>query len=300
MSKLAKTVRAYIDSDDQDRIAEFDAMEKALVAEEGAPPGEEKLRAMEEVADWLDSGAGEKEQHWNGVYAKSLRRKVQDARRAELLRSRTPEELAALSKPGDRLRTEASIKRGSAAKLQASSWPGKNVGATNHEASVLTKEAEKLEKEARLLDRAAESQSIVQLAVKTVEDMGHRGYTSAKTFKEAAVHRLKNLIPEPAAAEPPAPEGRPEGCDCWGSGTCSLCDPDDTGRRTVGAPATVEDLRALGWTVAVHNDYRLQGQPHTFWLFTKGDFAAKGEGQTDSEALSKAMSEARRIEARWA
>lgn len=134
--------------------------------------------------------------------------------------------------------------------------------------------------------------------VKTVEGMGHRGYTSAKTFKEAAVSRLKALIPEPA--EPAPPEGRPEGCDCWGSSTCSLCDPGGTGRRTVGAPATVDDLRALGWTVAVHNDYRLQGQAHTFWLFTKGDFAAKGEGRTDSEALSKAMSEARRIEARWA
>ena len=46
-----------------------------------------------------------------------------------------------------------------------------------------------------------------------------------------------------------------------------------------------EDIRNKGWAVAVHNDYRLNGEKHTFWLFTKGDFAIKGEGLTDAEAL---------------
>lgn len=51
--------------------------------------------------------------------------------------------------------------------------------------------------------------------------------------------------------------------------------------------ASPNDLRALGWTVAAHNDYRLDGFPHTFWLFTKGGRAIKGEGLTDAEALDQ-------------
>lgn len=46
-----------------------------------------------------------------------------------------------------------------------------------------------------------------------------------------------------------------------------------------------DDIRALGWVVAVHNDYRLNGEAHTFWLFTKDGRAVKGEGRTDAEAL---------------
>lgn len=49
---------------------------------------------------------------------------------------------------------------------------------------------------------------------------------------------------------------------------------------------TPDDLRALGWAVAVHNDYRLNGDAHTFWLLTKGDRCVKGEGRTDAEALN--------------
>lgn len=50
--------------------------------------------------------------------------------------------------------------------------------------------------------------------------------------------------------------------------------------------AMADDIRALGWAVAVHNDYRLNGIPHTFWLFTKGNLCIKGEGLTDAEALN--------------
>lgn len=53
---------------------------------------------------------------------------------------------------------------------------------------------------------------------------------------------------------------------------------------TEGCP---DDIRALGWAVAVHNDYRLNGEPHTFWLFTRGSLAVKGEGRTDAEALNQ-------------
>lgn len=59
---------------------------------------------------------------------------------------------------------------------------------------------------------------------------------------------------------------------------------------------TLSFLRERGWAVAVHNDYRLAGKPHTFWLFTKGDFAAKGEGETDDEAIRHAYAEAIRID----
>lgn len=51
--------------------------------------------------------------------------------------------------------------------------------------------------------------------------------------------------------------------------------------------ALPDDIRADGWAVAVHNDYRLKGENHTFWLFTKGERAVKGEGKTDAEALDQ-------------
>lgn len=50
---------------------------------------------------------------------------------------------------------------------------------------------------------------------------------------------------------------------------------------------SLKRLRDDGWTVAVHNDYRLNGEPHTFWLFTKNGRAVKGEGSTDEEALAE-------------
>ena len=52
-----------------------------------------------------------------------------------------------------------------------------------------------------------------------------------------------------------------------------------------GMASVLADLRTDGWTVAVHNDYRLNGEAHTFWLFTKGERAIKGEGRTDFDAL---------------
>jgi hypothetical protein len=48
-----------------------------------------------------------------------------------------------------------------------------------------------------------------------------------------------------------------------------------------------DDLREKGWSVAVHNDYRLNDESWTFWLFTKGYQCAKGEGRTDAEALNE-------------
>lgn len=48
---------------------------------------------------------------------------------------------------------------------------------------------------------------------------------------------------------------------------------------------SADDLRSAGWSVAVHNDYTLNGARFTFWLFTKGDRCVRGEGESDAIAL---------------
>ena len=48
----------------------------------------------------------------------------------------------------------------------------------------------------------------------------------------------------------------------------------------------LSELRDAGWTVTVHNDYRISGQSMTFWLFDHVDGRQmKGEGKTDAEAI---------------
>lgn len=51
--------------------------------------------------------------------------------------------------------------------------------------------------------------------------------------------------------------------------------------------AKPDDIRAKGWMVAIHNDYRQNGELCTFWLFTQGNRAVKGEGATDAVALNE-------------
>ena len=49
-------------------------------------------------------------------------------------------------------------------------------------------------------------------------------------------------------------------------------------------------LRALGWSVAVHNDYKSNGLPMTFWLFTHPSGRwVKGEAASDEEALKECL-----------
>lgn len=59
------------------------------------------------------------------------------------------------------------------------------------------------------------------------------------------------------------------------------------------APVPAQDddkLREAGWSVAVHNDYRLNGEAHTFWLWTHPDGRwIKGEGRNDADALSQCL-----------
>lgn len=61
------------------------------------------------------------------------------------------------------------------------------------------------------------------------------------------------------------------------------------------------ELRAAGWSVAVHNDYRQDGASMTFWLLTYPDGRwVKGEGATDASALEQAYLAASRSEPRAA
>ena len=59
--------------------------------------------------------------------------------------------------------------------------------------------------------------------------------------------------------------------------------------------AALRCLREDGWAVAVHNDYRVNGEPHTFWLFTHpSGHWLKGEGKTDGVALRSCVVQAAR------
>lgn len=60
-----------------------------------------------------------------------------------------------------------------------------------------------------------------------------------------------------------------------------------------------ELLRQSGWSVAVHNDYRLNGLAHTFWLWTHPNGRwIKGEGLTDKAALAECVAAHAAIEAK--
>lgn len=61
----------------------------------------------------------------------------------------------------------------------------------------------------------------------------------------------------------------------------------ESANRSVELFDCADDIRRLGWAVAVHNDYKLNGEKFTFWLFTKGNTNVKGEGRTDREALDQ-------------
>jgi hypothetical protein len=62
---------------------------------------------------------------------------------------------------------------------------------------------------------------------------------------------------------------------------------DRAARSITTRAASPDDIRQEGWMVAVHNDYRLNGVFHTFWMFTRGSRCVKGEGRTDAEALDQ-------------
>lgn len=52
----------------------------------------------------------------------------------------------------------------------------------------------------------------------------------------------------------------------------------------------LDQMRSLGWSVAVHNDYQQNGRKMTFWLFTHPSGRwVKGEGSSDAVALAEAL-----------
>src|SRR5688572_7292097 len=61
--------------------------------------------------------------------------------------------------------------------------------------------------------------------------------------------------------------------------------------------SSADDLRAAGFRVAAHNDYRQDDKPRTFWLMTLyhdgQTIALDGRGETDEIALDS-------IRAQWA
>jgi hypothetical protein len=79
--------------------------------------------------------------------------------------------------------------------------------------------------------------------------------------------------------------GRGNASEAVSTGNQYQPEPDSFSIQAEGCP---DDLRARGLMVAVHNDYRLHGKNHTFWLFTDNDDRAyKGEGLTDADALNE-------------
>jgi len=70
--------------------------------------------------------------------------------------------------------------------------------------------------------------------------------------------------------------------------------PYQSERDKVLTEKRIDYLRSLGWMVAVHNDYKQNGEFHTFWLLTYPDGKyLKGEGKTDDEALEQIVEELR-------
>ena len=67
--------------------------------------------------------------------------------------------------------------------------------------------------------------------------------------------------------------------------------PEFIDRAAAAIRGSADDLRALGMSVAIHNDYHQCEKRFTFWLLTvplNGVIRAfKGEGETDAEALDK-------------
>ncbi len=56
------------------------------------------------------------------------------------------------------------------------------------------------------------------------------------------------------------------------------------------------DIRAKGWMVAGHHDYRRDGEFWTSWLFVKVGHAIRGEGRTDAEALGRVRAQIAELE----
>jgi len=98
-----------------------------------------------------------------------------------------------------------------------------------------------------------------------------------ETSEEKAPELLADLGPPPGPAT------------AWAAMAIARIDelqkilPDIQEHMDRNVAASPDDLRALGWVVAGHNDVN----DTTFWLLRRGDDLAWGEGKTDAEALNQ-------------
>ena len=61
---------------------------------------------------------------------------------------------------------------------------------------------------------------------------------------------------------------------------------DANAKPETTADEVLNELRSAGWSVAVHNDYRIGAEAFTFWLLTHPNGRwVKGEGCNDLSAL---------------
>lgn len=150
----------------------------------------------------------------------------------------------------------------------------------------------------------------VRIVSRLVVEMAQHTQSDGEPWREVKGIVRDKILAQATAGSTPAPEYemlRAEidmlrgvgGCMEDGDGPCGVCIKcalrgDHVESRKTGLPA----LRSAGWMVAVHNDYRLNGRRMTFWLFTKGDRAVKGEGETDSEALAQVAAQVAALEAK--
>ncbi len=163
--------------------------------------------------------------------------------------------------------------------------------------------------------RAERIEAAARALVKEIVD--GRGWV-APCGPGTAIEALEDALAAPAAAQPQAPdlarriealEAALRKCEWANDGKCPACGTPwgpaawqrdhaaDCGLVAALAGAAqpqaegardADDLRAQGWAVAVHNDYRQDGAARTFWLLTHASGRwVKGEGRTDAEALDQ-------------
>ena len=105
-----------------------------------------------------------------------------------------------------------------------------------------------------------------------------------------ALTAADNARDESRATAHKAWEDAVEGAEAFGQ--ASLRESTISNSRTTTEGAThddiLADIRSRHWSVAVHNDYRLNGVYYTFWLLTHPSGRwVKGEGETDLAALTE-------------
>lgn len=63
--------------------------------------------------------------------------------------------------------------------------------------------------------------------------------------------------------------------------------------RSHALVVNLHEIRKMGWSVAVHNDYYIDGKFFTFWGFSNKDKWIKGEGQCSAQAVESALIKAK-------